>query len=155
MSAPPPNLSLREEQAIARWLNDQQNGSVTDSSPSSSTCRCGAWMRSDLTGTTRCARSEAVINRHGEPAGGVCEGFADHRDRDRTLLLATVCGLENVIVGVVRVRRRPFIVRCQLCEWVPDDQTSSLSLQTHLVEFHNLDVRGIAHQSVLFVETDS
>ena len=80
MISPPPSLSIREGQSDDRWRAGQQNGSVIPGSQSSSTCRCGAWRRSGLTGSTRCARSDARINRHGEPVGAfICDGQAHPR----------------------------------------------------------------------------
>ena len=108
---------------------------------SSSTCRCGAWLRSDLTGSTRCPKSEARTNRHGTPIGGrVCDGQT--HPGDRVLLLATICDVENIVVGLVRSwgGEIPWIAGCQLCEWCPNkpEDADIHTLMGHLDERHKI-----------------
>ena len=141
MIAPPPNLSLREDQTITRWRAEQQDDLVVSDGQPSSTCRCGAWLRRDLVDCTRCSRSEARINRRGEPVGGfICDGQAD--PGDRILLLATICGAGHIIVGLVRSwgGEIPWIAGCELCEWRPSkpEDADLDTLMGHLRARHDI-----------------
>lgn len=141
MNTSPPNLSLREEQAITRWRDEQRSGSAASARQTSHTCRCGAWLRSEMAGGTRCSRSEAQVNRFGEQVGTlVCDG--QNHPGDRILLLATICGVENIVVGLVRSwgGEKPWIAGCALCGWHPDmpEDADVRTLVTHLVKQHGL-----------------
>ena len=60
---------------------------------------------------------------------------------DRILLLATICGAENIIVGLVRSwgGEIPWIAGCQLCEWRPGkpEDAGIHTLMGHLSERHD------------------
>lgn len=129
MSSPPANLGIREASSIANWRDERPE----------TVCGCGAWMRNDITGTLRCARGEAIVNRYGQPAGErVCDGRV-HPD-DRFVLTATVCGVSDIVVGIVRSWDAPLIAVCELCEWRPNEIEGKelRKLKTHLEERHGI-----------------
>ena len=140
--APPPSLSPDEAQAIARWRDEQQAGSAVPELNRRHSCRCGAWLRRSAPGGTRCSRSEALINRFGEPVGGfVCDG--QPHPGDRTLLLATICGEDSIVVGLVRKwgqAQKLWIAGCGLCGWHPSEPGDAdvRALLEHMAEQHNL-----------------
>lgn len=169
MNTVPPNLSIREDLAISRWQATlQDNGlhptldlpSIEDvwprhyslpfDSPTNglpAVCRCGAWQRIERGGSSvQCARTEARMNRHGEPIGGeraICSG-QPAQDPRRVLLTAEVCGVENIVVGLVYASVS--ICGCYLCDWAPDrddcdaDETADVHrLMEHLVEQHGIN----------------
>ena len=165
MTNPPPNLSIREDLAIRRWRaalqdNDLDLPSIEDLWPKHyslpfhsptdalpSVCRCGAWQRVELSGeSTECSRSEAGINRYGEPIGRrVCDGQA-HPGGDRVLLLADVCGVDRIIVGLIRSQHGdPWIARCELCDWKPKKEKNATlrKLMEHLAERHQLHADAV------------